>query len=52
MSTPDPSLSDTLLRKALARRAAGPSTSAGLLDDVMAAVQTQPQRRGWTRPLA
>lgn len=51
MSTPRPSLPDALLRQALARRAAGPSTSAELLDNVLAAVEALPQRRGWTRPL-
>lgn len=47
MSTPRPSLPDALLRQALARRAAGPSTSSELLDDVLAAIETLPQRRGW-----
>ena len=51
MSTPRPSLGDALLRRALARRAAGPSTSAELLDAVLAAVETRPQRRGSTLPL-
>lgn len=52
MSTPRPSLPDALLRQALARRAAGPSTSVELLGDVLAAVETLPQRHGWTRQLA
>jgi len=52
MSTPRPSLPDALLRQVLARRAAGPSTSAELLDDVLAAVETLPQRHGWTWRLA
>jgi hypothetical protein len=47
MSTPRPSLPDALLRQALARRAAGPSSSSELLDDVMSAIETLPQRRGW-----
>jgi len=51
MTTPPASLHDALLRQALARRAAGPSTPAELLDDVLAAVETLPQRRGWTLPL-
>ena len=52
MSTPRPSLPDALLRQALARRAAGPSTSVELLDDVLAAIETLPQRRAWVLPLA
>ncbi len=47
MSPPRPSLPDALLRQALARRAAGPKTSSELLDDVLSAIETLPQRRGW-----
>jgi hypothetical protein len=52
MSTPRQRLPDALLKAALAQRAAGPSTRAELVDDVLAAVESLPQRRGWTWPLA
>jgi Tol biopolymer transport system component len=59
MSTPRPMLTDALLRDALSRRAAGPHSTAELLDDVLLVVQSTTQSRGWaiqlprpSRPLA
>ena len=51
MSTPRPMLTDTLLRDALNRRAAGPHATAELLDDVLLVVQSTTQRRGWALQL-
>jgi Tol biopolymer transport system component len=52
-------VTDALLRDVLSRRAAGPHSTAELLDDVLLVVQSTPQRRGWaiqlprpSRPLA
>jgi Tol biopolymer transport system component len=59
MSTPRKMLTDALLRDVLNRRAAGPHSTAELLDDVLLVVQSTTQRRGWaiqlprpSRPLA
>jgi Tol biopolymer transport system component len=59
MSTSRAMLTDALLRDALIRRAAGPRSTAGLLDDVLLVVQSTTQRRSWaiqlprpSRPLA
>ncbi|RPH36210.1 MAG: hypothetical protein EHM90_02520 [Chloroflexi bacterium] len=45
--TERPRLSDALIKEALSRRAAGPSTPAELVIDVRAAVETIPQGLGW-----
>src|SRR5687768_16868122 len=59
MRTPRPMLTDALLRDALSRRAAGPHSTAELVDDVLLVVQSTTQNRGWaihlprpSRPLA
>jgi len=52
MSTQDTKLTDSLLKHALAGRAGGTHTSAELVGDVLAAVESLPQGRRWRLDLA
>ena len=52
MSTRDTKLTDSLLKESLARRAGGAHTSAELVGDVLAAVDSLPQGRRWGLDLA
>jgi hypothetical protein len=47
MSTPQPTLTDALLRDALGRRADGPPAAADLIDDVLTVVGATSQERAW-----
>ena len=52
MTAPQPKLTDARLKAALVRRSAGQHTSAELLGDVLAAIETVPQGRRWSLQLA
>jgi WD40-like Beta Propeller Repeat len=52
MSNPHPKLTDAHLKEVLVRRSAGVRTSAELIGDVLAAVETVPQGRRWSLRLA